>query len=153
MFFGELFARGYVNGIVDEATRAGLTVVRATVGRRDEEGRLRKLTESELESQPRPFINVPLEAGFDLEPSAAGPSPVDQLKGIKLSAWQESRIDWQMVASSRERATERFRENTAAFLHELEPLIPKGANVLFLHTDGWWSAACEDYHAAHEPRV
>ena len=38
VLFGELFNRGYANGLVEEAEKNGLTVVRATVGRRDAEG-------------------------------------------------------------------------------------------------------------------
>jgi hypothetical protein len=41
--FGELFQRGYANGIVDEAERAGLKVIYSTVGRRDNDGKLRPL--------------------------------------------------------------------------------------------------------------
>src|SRR3954469_21686926 len=81
--FGELFQRGYANGIVDEAEKAGLTVIRSTVGRRDNEGKLRALTSEELASWPKPYINVPLEAGFDMEPANDGTTPVDQLKSIK----------------------------------------------------------------------
>ncbi|MBY0555106.1 hypothetical protein K2P97_11300, partial [bacterium] len=67
VLFGELFNRGYANGLVEEAERNGLTVIRATVGRRDAEGNLRNLTNEETENIPKPFINIPLEAGFDLE--------------------------------------------------------------------------------------
>ena len=60
--FGELFARGYANGIVDEAERHGMTVVRSTVGRRDADGNLRALTPEEANLHRAPFINIPLEA-------------------------------------------------------------------------------------------
>ena len=63
--FGELFARGYVNGIVDEAAEAGLEIIYSTVGRRDENNQLRPLTAEELAEKGQPIINVPLEAGFD----------------------------------------------------------------------------------------
>ena len=65
VLFGELFNRGYANGLVEEAEKQGLTVIRATGGRRDENGQLRKLNAEEVEKIPKPFINVPLEAGFD----------------------------------------------------------------------------------------
>ena len=32
---GELFGRGYANGLVEEARRIGMTVIGTTVGRRD----------------------------------------------------------------------------------------------------------------------
>lgn len=133
--FGELFSRGYANGIVDEAENAGLKIIRSTVGRRDETGNLRALTADELAAQPKPFINIPLEAGFDMEPcSQDGTSPVDQIKGVKMSEWDAAKLDWRKVQDSRLRATERFRRNVAAYMKELEQHVPKGANVLFAHT-------------------
>jgi hypothetical protein len=78
VLFGELFGRGYVNGLLDEARKAGMKIVGITVGRRDENmaappergraGRSR--------SQPgRRIINVPLMAGFDLDAPAGEPTP------------------------------------------------------------------------------
>ena len=45
---GELFGRGYANGLVDEAKRLGMTVIGTTVGRRDADGSLRPLNSDEL---------------------------------------------------------------------------------------------------------
>lgn len=132
--FGELFSRGYANGIVDEAERNGLTVVRSTVGRRDENGQLRSLTQDELSSQPKPFINVPLEAGFDMDPASDGTTPVAQLSGVKLNEWENAKLDWKKIEESRAKGIERFRQNVARYMKELEAHIPKGANVLFAHT-------------------
>lgn len=133
--FGELFSRGYANGIVDEAERAGLTVIRTTVGRREATGLLRALTPDELAQQPQPFINIPLEAGFDMEPcSQDGSTPIDQIKSLKMSEWDQAQINWDKLKDSRARATERFRNNTTSYLTELEKHIPKGANVIFVHT-------------------
>ncbi|HVK62617.1 MAG TPA: hypothetical protein VM432_13750 [Bdellovibrionales bacterium] len=133
VLFGELFSRGYANGIVDEAHRAGMTIVRSTVGRRDDEGKLRPLTAEESANIPQPFINIPLEAGFDLEPSDDGITPVEQVAGIKLSAWEDARIDFKKLEQSRARGVQRFKANTQAWLKELERHIPKGANVIFAH--------------------
>jgi hypothetical protein len=133
--FGELFSRGYANGIVDEAARAGMKVVRSTVGRRDESGRLRPLNEAELGSMPKPFINIPLEAGFDLEPCTQdGTTPVDQVKNVKMSEWESAKFDWAKVEDSRKLATARFRKNVEAYMRELDKHVPRGANVLFAHT-------------------
>lgn len=133
VLFGELFTRGYANGLVDEAERVGMTVVRATVGRREKDGVLRALTAEEAATIPKPFINIPLEAGFDLEPSAAGPAPIDYIKDLKLSDWENAKMDDAAVEDSCRRAVERFRTNTAEFMRQLKPLIPTGANVLFAH--------------------
>ncbi|MBX3041775.1 MAG: hypothetical protein KF789_13800 [Bdellovibrionaceae bacterium] len=133
VLFGELFSRGYANGLVDEAERLGMTVIRTTVGRREKDGILRALTAEEMADIPKPFINIPLEAGFDLEPDSKGVSPVDQLKDIKLSDWENAKLDQQSLDESHKKAVSRFRANTAEYLKQLEPLIPAGANVLFAH--------------------
>lgn len=132
VLFGELFQRGYANGLVEEAERRGLTVIRATVGRRDG-GVLRALNAEEAAQVPKPFINIPLEAGFDLEPAHNGVSPIDQIKEVKLSDWENAKIDFTLVTDSRQRAVKRFRHNVELFLTELEKLVPAGANVLFAH--------------------
>ena len=48
VLFGELFGRGYANGLVNEARKAGMTIVGITVGRRDEANALRPLNDEEL---------------------------------------------------------------------------------------------------------
>jgi hypothetical protein len=135
---GELFGRGYANGIVDEARRAGMTVVGATVGRRDPAGALRPLSPEERAQAEASLggriVNVPLEAGFDLEPADGGPSPVDQLKALRAADWETARLDWDLVARSREAGARRFERNAAAFAAELGRLVPEDANVLLVHT-------------------
>ncbi len=132
--FGELFARGYANGIVDEAAKAGMTIVRSTVGRRDDKDQLRALTSDELSTWAKPYINVPLEAGFDMEPSEDGTRPIDQLQGIKMAEWDKAKLDFKKIEESRLRGVVRFRKNVTEYLEQLETMIPKGANVLFVHT-------------------
>ena len=44
--FGEIFSRGYVNGLVDLAKAQGMKVLEGTVGRRDNAGNLRPLSQS-----------------------------------------------------------------------------------------------------------
>ena len=138
VLFGELFGRGYANGVLDAARRAGMTVVGATVGRRDAGGALRPLTDEERaqaeSSLGGRIVNVPLEAGFDFEPAGDGPSPVDQLKGVKPDAWETTRLDWDAVRRSREAGARRLERNAAAFAAELADLVPAGASVLFVHT-------------------
>ncbi|HYS81093.1 MAG TPA: hypothetical protein VEM76_10310 [Anaeromyxobacteraceae bacterium] len=138
VLFGELFGRGYANGIVDEARKAGMTIVGATVGRREPDGALRPLQAGELAQAEASLggriLNVPLEAGFDLEPGGDGPSPVEQLKAAKPGAWQSFSLDWELVSRSRQAGASRFARNVEAFVAGLEPLVPEGANVLFVHT-------------------
>ncbi|MCB9027020.1 MAG: hypothetical protein H6625_11920 [Bdellovibrionaceae bacterium] len=132
--FGELFQRGYANGIVDQAKAKGMKVIYSTVGRRDENQQLRALNEQELLEKESPLINVPLEAGFDLEPDSSGKTPVDQLKGIKMSAWNLAQLDWTALKESRQLATESFRLRVKAYLVELEKMLPDNSNILFVHT-------------------
>ncbi|ASD65434.1 enoyl ACP reductase FabMG family protein [Bdellovibrio bacteriovorus] len=133
VLFGELFTRGYANGLVEEAERRGMTIVRATVGRREKDGSLRALNAEETANIPRPFINVPMEAGFDMEPDSKGVTPCQQLEGVKMSEWDKVHLDWASIDESQKNGTARFRKNTELFLKELEQYIPAGANVLFAH--------------------
>lgn len=133
VLFGELFNRGYANGLVEEAEKRGMTIVRATVGRRDSDGTLRPLNTEESALHKAPFINIPLEAGFDLEPSSKGQTVVDQLRDVKLSEWQNAPLDFAQVAESQKKGQESFLKRLNLYLAELDKKIPEGANVLFAH--------------------
>jgi hypothetical protein len=133
VLFGELFNRGYANGLVEEAERRGMKIIRATVGRRDKDGSLRALTAEEMAAQPAPLINIPLEAGFDMEPASDGLTPADRLKDIKLSDWESARLDMDKIRESREKGRARFARSVRQFLKELEPHLPAGKNILFAH--------------------
>lgn len=132
--FGEVFSRGYVNGLIDEAKRRQMTVIYSTVGRRDEANRLRPLNSEELASKAEPLINLPLEAGFDMDPALDGTSPVDQLQGYRLSEWQDIRLDWSKVEESRQNGRSRFYSTCERYVSRLLELIPPDRNVLFAHT-------------------
>jgi hypothetical protein len=133
VLFGELFNRGYANGLVEEAEKNGLTVVRATVGRRTQEGTLRALTPEECENIPQPFINIPLEAGFDLEKDNNGISAVEYLKEVKLSDWQNAKLPETSLQEAKEKGRLRFQNSTQVFLKELDQYITPGAHIHFAH--------------------
>lgn len=133
VLFGELFTRGYANGLVEEAERRGMKIIRATVGRREKDGTLRPLNAEEQSTQPLPLINVPLEAGFDLEAADDGLSPVDRLKDVKLSDWESVRIPASALEQSRAKGRARFTDSVRRFVAELRPHLPAGKNVLFAH--------------------
>jgi hypothetical protein len=138
VLFGELFGRGYVNGLIDEARKAGMTIIGITVGRRDENQNLRPLNDEELkEAEGRlggRIINVPLMAGFDLDAPPGVPTPTDRVAELKLANWQEARFDWAQVERCREVGVRRFRTSLAQVVTELDKAIPDGANVFFAHT-------------------
>lgn len=133
VLFGELFNRGYANGLVEEAEKRGMKIIRTTVGRREKDGSLRPLTAEESAHIPRPFINVPLEAGFDLETDQDGKPILDFIKDTKLSEWESARIPEQSLQAAKEKGRQRFRKNLNLYLQQLEKEIPPGANVLFAH--------------------
>jgi hypothetical protein len=133
VLFGELFSRGYANGIVDEAQKLGMTIVRTTVGRRDG-NELRALNEEESQDIPHPFINIPLEAGFDMEPDDSGKTPCDSLKGFKMDEWSQIKLSDQSLEQSRARGEARFIRHVKKYMAELDQYIPANANVLFVHT-------------------
>ena len=138
VLFGELFGRGYVNGLIDEARAAGMTIVGITVGRRDEEGKLRALTtEEHAEAEEKlggRIINVPLMAGFDMDAPEGEKNPTELLSGITLKSWQEDKLDWDAIARCREAGVKRFTSSVAQVMQEIDKLIPDGANAFFAHT-------------------
>ncbi|MGE0079664.1 MAG: hypothetical protein AB7U81_00035 [Thiohalomonadaceae bacterium] len=138
VLFGELFGRGYANGLVDEARRAGMTIVGITVGRRDADNRLRPLNEEELQAAEAnlggKIINVPLMAGFDLDAPEGTPTPTDLLAELKLDNWREAKLDWAHIERCRAVGVERFRNSVAKVMQTLDGMIPAGANVFFAHT-------------------
>ncbi len=138
VLFGELFGRGYANGLIDEARAAGMTIVGITVGRRDENLKLRPLDAEELaEAEAKlggKIINVPLMAGFDLDAPEGEPNPTEMLSGLTLKGWQEDKLDWDQVERCRVAGAKRFAESTALAMAEIDKLVPDGANVFFAHT-------------------
>jgi hypothetical protein len=138
VLFGELFGRGYVNGLIDEARKAGMTIVGITVGRRDENNALRALNEEELaEAEAKlggRIINVPLMAGFDLDAPDGEQNPTEMLSGITLKSWQEDKLDWDKIEACRQAGVRRFTASAARTMAEIDKLVPDGANVFFAHT-------------------
>jgi hypothetical protein len=138
VLFGELFGRGYVNGLIDEARAAGMTIVGITVGRRDENNALRALNAEELaeaeEKLGGKIINVPMMAGFDLDAPAGEQNPTEMLSGITLKTWQEDKLDWTKIEACRAAGVKRFTASAADVMGQIDKLIPDGANVFFAHT-------------------
>lgn len=138
VLFGELFGRGYANGLIDEARRAGMTIVGITVGRRDETGALRALDSAELaeaeEKLGGRIINVPLMAGFDMDAPEGEQNPTEMLSGVTLKNWQEEKLDWERIERCRATGVRRFTESAAKVMAEVDKLVPQGANMFFAHT-------------------
>ncbi|HUW26667.1 MAG TPA: hypothetical protein VMW07_09120 [Gallionella sp.] len=138
VLFGELFGRGYANGLINEARKAGMTIIGITVGRRDENNALRALTDEELAVAEANLgghiINVPLMAGFDLDAPAGEPTPTDLLADMTLKSWQDDKLDWAHIEKCRVVGIKRFKDSVARVMTELDSMIPDGSNAFFAHT-------------------
>lgn len=138
VLFGELFGRGYVNGLLDEARNAGMTILGITVGRRDEEHRLRPLTEEEHKEAEAnlggKIINIPLMAGFELDAPEGTPTPTELIGKMGIKTWQDDKLDWEHIERCREIGVKRFQDSLSEVMSELDKSIPDGANVFFAHT-------------------
>jgi len=138
VLFGELFGRGYANGLVAQARAAGMTIVGITVGRREADGTLRPLSDEELATAEAnlggKIINVPLMAGFDMDAPAGTPTPTELLGKLTLKTWTEDKLDWDHIAQCREVGTARFKASVSQVMATLDGLIPDGAQVFFAHT-------------------
>jgi hypothetical protein len=138
VLFGELFGRGYANGLVNEARQAGMTIIGITVGRRDENNALRPLTVEELaaaeEGLGGKIINVPLMAGFDQDAPAGGPTPTEMLGKLTLKTWMDDKLDFEHIAKCREIGVKRFKDSVAQVMATLDGMISNGCNIFFAHT-------------------
>lgn len=137
VLFGELFSRGYANGLVNEACKAGMTIIGMTLGRRDPNNALRPLTGEELAAAEANLggriINVPLMAGFDLDAPAGEPTPVDLLSAMTIRSWQGDKLDWGHIEKCREAGVKRFKDSVAQAMSDLDGQIKDGSNVFFAH--------------------
>lgn len=138
VLFGELFGRGYVTGLLDQAKKAGMEIIGITVGRRDENNKLRPLTAEELAQAEANLggriINVPAMAGFDLDSPEGEPTPTDLLGSLTLENWETEKLDWAHIEKCREIGVKRFQDAVAKIMTELEGMIADGKNVHFAHT-------------------
>lgn len=138
VLFGELFGRGYATGLIDEAKAAGMELIGITVGRRNDDGSLRPLTDEEHsaaeENLGGRIINVPLMAGFDMDAPEGGQTPTDMLTEMTLDNWQEFKLDWDQVDRCRAVGTARFTGALGQIMEQLDGMIPTGRNVFFAHT-------------------
>jgi hypothetical protein len=135
---GELFGRGYANGLVDEARRLGMTVIGTTVGRRGSDGELRPLNAEELSEAEAllggSIINIPLEAGFDMESVDGIPSIAEQLKKARPDDFDTVSFIEGSVEKACAAGTARFRTHVAQLEAELIKRIPADANILIAHS-------------------
>lgn len=136
VIFGEVFDRGYVNGLIEAANQQGIQIVYSTVGRG-----MQPLTAEQINEkgpQQKNLINIPLEAGFDMTPLSEDPtqtdSIVDQLKSVKLSDWENLQLDPQSWQEAKLRSRNDFQRRCQAWVAELTQKFELKGNVIFAHT-------------------
>lgn len=138
VLFGELFGRGYVTGLLDQAKKAGMEIIGITVGRRDENNKLRPLNAEELAQAEANLggriINIPAMAGFDLDAPEGEPTPTDLLSALTLENWETEKLDWAHIEKCRQVGVERFQKAVSDIMAQLEGMIADGKNVHFAHT-------------------
>lgn len=138
VLFGELFGRGYATGLIESAKAAGMNVIGITVGRRDDAGALRALTDEELtEAEANlggKIINVPLMAGFDMDAPEGEKTPTDLVGEMTIDGWQEHKLDWDLIDRCHALGVDRFKTALAEVMAQLDALLPDGKNVYFAHT-------------------
>ncbi|MCO6185700.1 hypothetical protein [Rhizobium sp. L1K21] len=137
VLFGELFDRGYANGLVEQARAAGLEIIGFTVGRRTESGELRPLTDEELATAEARLggriINVPLMAGFDQDAPAGGLKPQEIIGQLTLENWKDAKFDWDYLAECRKIGVDRFRSSAKEAFAKLADMVPEDKNIYFAH--------------------
>ncbi len=134
ILFGELFQRGYANGLVEAAQKKGINIVYSTVGRRDENQKLRPLTSEEIHQSPQPLINLPLECGFDLEPSSLNhQTPVEMCKDIGLKEGIQGKLNLEAIIDSQKKGVERFRHQVRAWSQAMESYLQPEKKILIAH--------------------
>jgi hypothetical protein len=133
VLFGELFNRGYANGLVEEAQKRDMNIVYSTVGRREKDGTLRALNSEEAQLSGKPLINIPLEAGFDLENDSSGQCLVDLLKDVKLSDWLSFKPSESFIKEVQQKALQRFRNQVKTWAAELQKHIEPTGHLVIAH--------------------
>lgn len=138
VLFGELFGRGYANGLVAQARAAGMTLVGITVGRREADGTLRPLNDQELaDAQTNlggTIINLPLMAGFDMDAPDGTPTPTEMLGKLTLKSWTDDTLDFDHIARCQTLGVQRFKSTLDQVMAQIDALVPDGAQVFFAHT-------------------
>ncbi len=132
---GEVFSRGYVNGLIEAGQHLKTEIVYSTVGRRTKEGELVPLSDQELAmASGAPLINIPLECGFDLTPNSGGVRPVDLIKDWGLNDWQTGRLDFAVLEECRRLGREDFRRRLGAYVEELKTQLQPNEDLVLVHT-------------------
>lgn len=142
IIFGEVFSGGYIQGLLAQARQNNATIIYSTMGRRDQSLKLipldsqefsQKISELKL-SNPKQLINIPLEAGFDLE-LFEGETLVDKINKYGLKNWEDFEIKESFVSAAKKIARQKFQIQIKKFLDQASAFITKDTkNIHFIHT-------------------
>ena len=137
VLFGELFGRGYANGLVEQARKCKMQIFGVTVGRRDSNKNLIPLSSEELAEVEKNLggevINIPLEAGFDLE-KVAGVCPANLVDEVNKEEWKTAKLNQEIIEKCKQAGESKFEEKTAKLMEILYDKIPADKNIFFAHT-------------------
>ncbi|MBE8162461.1 MAG: hypothetical protein HAW63_00525 [Bdellovibrionaceae bacterium] len=142
IIFGEVFPKGYIQGLIAQAKKHNAKIIYSTMGRRTLEQQLRPLNEEELAkkceelnlSDSSLLINIPLEAGFDLEPYE-GKSLVDCINQYGLKTWEDFSIKDIALSTAKKEARIKFKKQIQKFLNAVSPYITEDIkDIHFIHT-------------------
>ena len=137
VLFGELFDKGYVNGLIQQAKNHQMEIIGITVGKRDDIKGLRALTKEELQENEKrlggKIINIPLEAGFDLE-KVQNCSAVDLVNAVNKKNWKSAKLDTQHIMLCKKQAEEKFIQRIEQVMDILYKKISPNKNIFFAHT-------------------
>lgn len=142
IIFGEVFPGGYIQGLLAQAKKHNSTIIYSTMGRRTSEQKLRELNQEELQKKKEElslsksdlFINIPLEAGFDLE-DYQGNTLVEKINQYGLKTWEDFLIDKGLLLKIKEQARIKFQKQIHKFLKQAHTHITSDTkNIHFIHT-------------------
>lgn len=142
IIFGEVFPGSYIQGLLAQAKKHNATIIYSTMGRRTSKQELRALNPEELQEKIKELqldnsnllINIPLEAGFDLEPYKDS-NLVNKINSFNLKTWEDCSIDQEYLSKIKNQARLKFKKQIQKFLIEANKHIPQNTkNIHFIHT-------------------
>ncbi|MBE8221512.1 MAG: hypothetical protein HAW60_02165 [Bdellovibrionales bacterium] len=140
--FGEVFHGGYIQGLLAQAKKNSASIIYSTMGRRDSDQKLRPLNKEELLKKNKELnlsnndllINIPLEAGFDLE-IYQEQTLVDCINKYGLKNWENFVIDDDFLLTVKKEASIKFKKQIKKFLIQVSSHIKENTkNIYFIHT-------------------
>ena len=132
-----------------------MRVIYSTVGRRSEDNHLRPLNPEELSQfSDKTIVNVPLEAGFDMEPADTGVSPVDLCNQLGREEWEAATFGFCGFGVCPYPGTKNlFVKECRSGLKALSAILPSSGDMIIAHTMAGGGSPLPYFHVDTEPGV